>query len=469
MCAHKYSTSLLTQKQGVYMIRIIMCLGLFCINALVTGKENVVSQPLTICGTIMDDPYPMDRMSSPVANARVELRTPIYSLQGTTDSAIPLGPLVDSAITGTDGKFCLKNATSGNWNVIITHPEYRTRQISLFASKDTTLNIPLVNKNAVSSISGTVTTTCTNSPGLCTPKPVPGCSLLVSMSTYAVSGFAPVTSITISAVTDAEGNYQLKNIPLSYNGEKVDVLAKKSGISKIAVATLTNLNTTIINFSDFPANLADDSSFQVSPPTPTSVDSILFRFFNANDCCCTAYKNMSVSVVDSTINIYYSLDSTPCLACGCMGQGKWAAIKYQPLKAGRYNVYKSHSIYCPPGIMCPAYMTAPVLLGSLIVKSPTGVSFSSKENKKPDTFTFNFTGTSVKVNLGKNSHVILKAFNVNGSLLGELYNNPLSAGTHNITVNNLNKLVPANGLVILKMTVDGVTKAVKRITTVRMQ
>jgi hypothetical protein len=454
---------LITTEQGVHMKRIIMSIWLLSVATLLAGKENAVS--LTICGVVMDDPYPMKRMSIPIANARIELRTQVATLQGTTDASPLLGALIDSATTGADGKFCFKNKAPQYSNVLIIHPDYRTRQIYISATADTTLNISLVGKDAVSSVSGSVSAACLITNETCSPKPVPECSVSVNIVSYVLTGFVPVKALTISTVTDAQGNYSIKNIPLSYNGEQVNVTAKKSGTIKTTVATIRNSETTTVNFKDFSTySVEDTSSFQVSPAKPTSNDSILFRFFNANDCCCAIYRNMSVSVLDSTINIFYSLDNAPCLACNCAGMGKWAGINYKPLSPGKYNVYKSHSTYCPPGTMCPASMTAPVFLGTLIVAKPTEVVITGKKIKNRDAFTFSLAGSSVTVNLVKNSRVSLKAYSVNGALFGELYNGSLSTGSHNISINNLDRIAPADRMVILSLTADGETKVLKRVT-----
>jgi len=446
------------------MNKILLSIWLSSFVALAAGKENVVSIPLTICGTVVDDPFPLERMSVPVANARIELRAQVYTIQGATDVLPSAGQLIDSAVTDTYGKFCLKNEVNGYYNLIVTHPDYRTRVIYISAKTDTTLNVLLISKDAVSSVSGSVSGGCLTANEICSPKPVPGCSVSVNLTSNVLTGFVPVNILTISTVTDAQGNYSIKNIPLTYNGEQVNVTAKKSGLTKSTVAALRNAMTTTVDFKDFSVYYVEDTLFQVSPANPTSNDSILFRFYNSTDCCCAVYRNMSVSVSDSTINIFYNLDNTPCLACNCAGIGKWAGIKYKPLATGKYNVYKIHSTYCPPGTLCPASITAPVLLGTLVVAKPTSIAPPVKAIKGPDEFTFSLAGSSVKVNLVKVSRITLKAYSVNGDFLGELYNGSLSAGFHNISINNLYRIAPAEGMVILGLTANGKTKVLKKVT-----
>jgi hypothetical protein len=453
------------------MNRIIMCIGLFCITAFVTGNENVVSLPI-ISGIVMNDPYPLKMQSTPVSNARVELRTIYSTKEGNITHIVNVyGTVIDSTITDSNGKFNFQlNTSQYYYLVVITHSDHRTRQIALTATRDTTLNVLLIKNSAVSSVSGAVIATCINQPGLCNPKPVPGCSVSVCLNSYSLSINEPAKHVIYNTLTDTQGNYFIKDIPLSFNGEQVDVTATKSGVTKLVSTTVKNTETTIANFNGFPINLKTDT-FQVYPSRPTSNDSVLFLFYNATDSCCSIYRDMTLSVVDSTIYIGYNQDNTQCADSKCTGNGKWATFKSKPLHPGNYNVYKLFSRdFCSPGVPClPMPTLAPIarLIGTLTVTKPVDVITTYNKLKSPETFTLTIAGSSVTVNLDKTSRVILKAYSINGALLGEIFNGSLSSGSHNISINNLGRIKPASGMILLNMTVNGISKTLKRINAER--
>lgn len=451
-----------------------MCIGLFCITAFVTGKEKSISLPI-ISGIVMDDPYPAKMMSVPIANAHVELRT-IYTIHAGNLTTIysVYGTLIDSTTTDSNGKFSFNQNTSLQSDyssrydlIVVTHSDYRTRQITLTAARDTTLNVLLLKSNAASSVSGTINASCSDSPNLCNPKPVPGCSVSVCLSSYSLTVNEPAKHVIYSTETDSQGNYSIKYIPLSFNGEQVDVTANKSGITKLSSVIIKNTETTIANFNDYPINRKSDTSFQVYPSKPTSNDSVLFIFFNSTDSCCSTYRDMSISTVDSNIYIGYNLDNSQCTAINCNGTGKWSFIKSKPLNPGNYNVYKYYTRdFCNPGVPClPMPTLAPIakLIGTLVVDKPIGVINTDKKINFNSEFTITFTESSVTVNLTKSSQVTLKAYSVNGVLLGKLYNGSLPTGSHSISLNNFNRVAPANSMIILSMTVDGVTKSMMRV------
>ncbi|MBD3420130.1 MAG: hypothetical protein GF398_08445 [Chitinivibrionales bacterium] len=132
---------------------------------------------------------------------------------------------------------------------------------------------------------------------------------------------------------------------------------------------------------------AVDDSLVVEPESLTTQDSITFRLFNADLCCCTQYYNDTVLVEDTLIYLVYEYDESPCSVCRCFGPGSRLSFDLRPIDAGSYDVYKMESRYCPPGHACIAVAPHMAKLGRIAVlpanATDTGLSKPSGKSLKP--------------------------------------------------------------------------------------
>jgi hypothetical protein len=130
----------------------------------------------------------------------------------------------------------------------------------------------------------------------------------------------------------------------------------------------------IFLLSMYPAGISaqgTNDTVTVTPPKPTFLDSLHFDLFNASYCCCTKYYYKSVTVSDTMIMLVFQYDDSPCLACRCPLPGSHTQFVLGPQKAGKYGIYKTESMYCPPGTIC-AY--GPIIIervGEIVVYAPT--------------------------------------------------------------------------------------------------
>ena len=92
----------------------------------------------------------------------------------------------------------------------------------------------------------------------------------------------------------------------------------------------------------------------VTPTDPTTNDSLIFSLHGTDHCCCTQFYNKKVTSTDSTISLFASYDEEKCSSCMCFMDGYSTSFSCQPLKAGKYKVFYSEDMYCPPGKMCAA-------------------------------------------------------------------------------------------------------------------
>jgi hypothetical protein len=179
------------------------------------------------------------------------------------------------------------------------------------------------------------------------------------------------------------------------------------------------------------AQLALKDTVYVTPPNPSTKDSLHFDLFNANLLCCTQYRNSSVTVSDSVILLSFEYIENP--ACACLVAGSHTAFACGPQKAGKYAIYKEQGIYCatPP---CPLVAgpiqlvrVGDVTIGGMVAAGPTayasvpGNGLNLRQDKR---------SIYMNYSLSKTAHMLVKVYNTAGMASGQLYNGQAGVGTH---------------------------------------
>ena len=264
-----------------------------------------------------------------------------------------------------------------------------------------------------------------------------------------------------SVRTDNLGKFLLDSIPGDFFAQ-YHITVSTDGYQRKQISMYVSLDTAF-SIALIPST---DDSITFTPANPVSTDSIDFNLYNASLCCCTAYYNKSVSVYDTTIYLSYTFDETICQICDCMGSGSWANFSTGPLAAGKYAVYKAGNPYCPPGRDCMPASLAPVRVGTLVVEPSTGVFYQARA-KVQNGFKLNSNGTTLLLNLTKSSDFRLRAYDLQGVLLGELLSRKLPAGSHRISLSSLGNKLNTRGNFILNISVDGATEALKVISVAK--
>ena len=141
------------------------------------------------------------------------------------------------------------------------------------------------------------------------------------------------------------------------------------------------------------ANAASPSfavdSLSVSPPNPTTSDSIRLSIIPGNQECCSRYFHDSAAITpfnDSTITLVYSVPQilicvdTLCIP-GMPGYPEKAVLRYKtgPLPAGKYNVYaQSQPQLCGDPDCTDAIRSIPAFVGTFTVSFPSATFFRKK-------------------------------------------------------------------------------------------
>ena len=201
----------------------------------------------------------------------------------------------------------------------------------------------------------------------------------------------------------------------------------------------------------------------VTPQQPTTLDSLTFLLFSTHHCCHTVYYDKTVSVNDTMIFLSYRYDDSLCAFPECFFPFSNITFSRGPLSAGRYSIYKVESPYCPPGAACPMIVTAPVLVGTVTVTSASGIRQTMGDRAPLRGNCLTVAGTSVSATIARSARVTLRAFDVRGALIGEVFNGWMPAGTRHFNMGTVFTKATARGTVLLVLTVDGVATADKTI------
>ncbi len=221
----------------------------------------------TIKGTVRDDPYPMDRMSRTVAGAKLTLYPAAIRTTDTLQStvAVPVYPC-DSAFTDENGNYSFINVAGGPYRIICTHADYRTFALSAQISVDTVINFILLPKDgyAFAAITGQVTHA---RPMDSRPLPFEECTVTVSRYDPAITLVSGADNGRYGVITDINGRYTVREIPISANGEVWYVHAFKGDYSAFKRVALYNGRT---DTADFFFNAPYENSASVN------VDGVVF-------------------------------------------------------------------------------------------------------------------------------------------------------------------------------------------------
>ena len=210
----------------------------------------------TIKGSVHDDPLPLKRAGMPVAGATVYLRSIEINLAAkSADRIIAVYP--DSAVTDESGNYAFTDVRPGIYQMTCSHPDYRTKSMTVAVRNDTAVNFILVPASAGGTITGMVSLITSDA---AKPVPVERCTISVSSvdpSNTAIS--SPISSIRLVSVTDVDGLYTIGDIPITENGEIWYVQAFYGTYSAIDRVQLYNTRTDTADFT-FSASYANEDS-----------------------------------------------------------------------------------------------------------------------------------------------------------------------------------------------------------------
>ncbi|MCX7726340.1 MAG: hypothetical protein N2053_05780 [Chitinispirillaceae bacterium] len=206
-------------------------------------SESLSTGPFTIKGTVYDDPYPAKRMSQPIPKAKIVITAKALPL---SDESINVKSK-DSTYTNEKGEYLFTGLSKGIYEMVCSHPDYRSVSCRISLSSDTIKNFVLVSKDAYASLTGTVTIISSFKDELA-PIPVEGCTVVVSKNDPNSSAFKSDTNI-LKTLTDKNGRYLFEKIPITANGEIWFVKAYIKNYSGIAKVQLYNMRTDTVNFT----------------------------------------------------------------------------------------------------------------------------------------------------------------------------------------------------------------------------
>jgi hypothetical protein len=213
--------------------------GSFSVTVPVTETENH-----SVSGKVTNDPYPSKMMSTPVKGVRVYLLEQLFTTQENISSDAPIMPpyagIIDSAVTGEDGKFIFSEVPSGTWNIRCTADKYVTRTIDINLFSDTSMVIAMLDEGASSSVSGYVSRRHDN-PEMSSVIPVAGCTVMViTESEYGGGNYLesiksktsiPAALPVYTAITDKTGFYSIDTIPIVHNAAPAVVYTRAEGLT----------------------------------------------------------------------------------------------------------------------------------------------------------------------------------------------------------------------------------------------
>jgi hypothetical protein len=233
-------------------------------------------------------------------------------------------------------------------------------------------------------------------------------------------------------------------------------------LGKLSLGTYTVIDQTtkqqVGSISVTSSTQALKDSVYVTPPNPTTKDSLHFDLFNASLSCCTQYINRNASVSDSVITLSFEyLDSGK---CACLVAGSHAPFSCGPQKAGKYAIYKEQSAYCgtPP---CPL-VAGPIQLervGQVVVSATNAAVPAGKiAPAMGPSLTLEKSTVWLDYTLSRPGLVRVTVFNARGALAGEICNGQAAAGVHRFSWT-----AACPGAYFMSVEINGVTVAARRI------
>lgn len=443
---------------------------------------SVTREKHRIKGKVTDDPFPQKRASLPVKGAKLYVTyAPIYILRETPDlNAFAPSTMIDSTVTDENGFYSL-SVPPGSYRISVSAEGYDSKNRTLSVNSDTVVNFVLLPKGASASFTGTISTvTC---PGAsptspCIVEPVPNCTVTVQkadcwsfypkdtvVDTLKKKAIVPGSCPEYTAVTDENGEYLIKGIPVGTNGEEVTVTASCKGYKTARKKSeLWNTNTTTVDFQLIPMFGNRDS---------VTVDGVVFTFATDR----AVYEN------GDSIFSRYSITNN--------GMGE---VEYGPFSGNcqydlaitqdddtlfhlsRNQICLRHIVYVtiPPGsTVTKDFVAWPVpsdVDGAIQIsarlnrdnydKSEVGVSAlvqgSTPVSKTEgfvqttrNTVLFDRRQSALRLTIADDQTVRMRLFSLNGSLIGEpLTSKRLSAGIHTVPID---RYVVSSGAAIVEV------------------
>ena len=220
--------------------------------------ENEV--PLyVIKGKVVDDPYPLKRMSLPIPKVQIEVKkqitTPIIVDQ--VSRPVPFEQPVCTTFTDSSGNFAVKALGRGMYRLYCTHPDFNPATLGLTLSSDTAVAITMTAASTSAAVTGRVTEISVVSDIVSAGIPVEGCTVQVARPAIYITdagGTASIepglSAVTLTTVTDKNGMYAVPKIPIAYNGERWSVTAIKDGyFTESRLVALYNMRTDTVDFA----------------------------------------------------------------------------------------------------------------------------------------------------------------------------------------------------------------------------
>jgi hypothetical protein len=206
--------------------------------------------------------------------------------------------------------------------------------------------------------------------------------------------------------------------------------------------------------------VAAGDSVYTTPARPTTKDSITYNFLDSDACCCAEFYQPSVSVSGSNVYLNFSLNTTPCQACRCIGTGEWYAFKGGPLSAGTHTIYRAQSFYCPPGTACPAIVLQPIRIGEVVVTGSTTIQPMTQEAGTVTGLALSNEKGTILVHyaLAHPGRLRVTACDARGALANEICNEQAFAGPHRFSWT-----AAAAGVYVLSVEVNGVAAATRKV------
>jgi hypothetical protein len=188
-----------------------------------------------------------------------------------------------------------------------------------------------------------------------------------------------------------------------------------------------------------PIAAPDRDTVVVIPANPTINDSLIFSLRGMEHCCCAVFYDKKVTVTDTAIFLFASVDDDPCKACRCLLAGFSTEFSCQPLKSGKYKIYYSEDMYCPPGKMCAAIAIVMQckLVGEVNVRpapkstGQTGDPKKLRQKMPRQIVSYSSVEKKLIIRISKPQYVTVTAYIVSGEKTTQLSSRKfLPAGSH---------------------------------------
>lgn len=297
-------------------------------------------------------------------------------------------------------------------------------------------------------ISGTVV----DDPGMLKRLPLPIENATIRL--WPLDIFNPwmmISNATDSAITDSNGKFRFTGVSTFYYKITFEHKEYVSAFIDITTTRDTSVTVQMAKKDQYSGN-----QLIVTPPVPSTKDSIQFELFMSDRCCATVYRDHKVDVTDTSVVLNYTFDDRLCPTVMCFTNISNTTFISKPMKAGTYKVYKCGQHYCPPGSACPTIYYPPVLVGTVTVTDGTKtVHVESPKQSVPYVISKN----KIQFSAVRNAHLSIDCFTLSGVYAGSLYNGVVENDNASLSLahpvfNRLNQKT-----VVLRISLDSVVRS----------